>query len=131
MFAVQVRLAGTGRLAIHRKLGVYGAVIAALVLIVGTTAAIISAAEGRSPPGAPPPLVFLAIPIGDMLLFAILVSAALWFRKRPEYHKRLMVTATLGILTAPIARIPIDVLQQGGLPAFFGAMDLILLAFIA
>ena len=131
MFAVQVRLAATNRLALHRKLGMYGAVIAALVLIVGTVTAIVSAAEGRSPAGAPPPLVFLAIPLGDMLLFALLVSAALYFRKRPEYHKRLMVTATLGMLTAAIARIQIDAFQRAGLPAFFGAMDLILLAFIA
>ena len=129
-YAIQVRLVATRRVALHRKLGVYGAIIAALVLVVGTTAGIVAAAEGRSPPGAPPPLVFLAIPIGDMLLFAVLVSAALWMRRRTDWHKRLMTAATLGILTAPIARIPIDALQHGGLPAFFAATDVILLAFI-
>lgn len=131
MFAVQVRLVETRRVAQHRKLGVYGAIIAALVLVVGTTTGIMAAAEGRSPPGAPPPLVFLAVPLGDMLLFAILVGWALLVRRRTDWHKRLMTAATLGILTAPIARIPIEALQAGGLPGFFAMTDVILIAFIA
>ena len=131
MFAVQVRLVATRRVALHRKLGRYGAVIALLVLIVGTTTGIVSAAEGRSPPGAPPPLVFLAVPLGDMLLFAVLVTTALVMRRKGEWHKRFMAIATLGILTAAIARIPIDALQKLGLPGFFGMMDLIMIGFIA
>lgn len=131
VFVVQVRLVATGRTPSHRRLGVYGGIIAALVVIVGTATAITAAAEGRTPPGGPPPLVFLAIPLGDAVLFAGLVAAALGLRRRPEYHKRLMVVATLGILTAAIARIPLGFLQQGGLPAFFALADVILLAFIA
>lgn len=130
LFIVQVRLAATRRLKVHRTLGAYGAVVAALVVVVGTVTAITAAVEGRSPPGAPPPLVFLAIPLGDMLLFAILVACALLMRRRPEYHKRLMVTATLGMLTAAVARIPIGPLQGAGLPAFFAVTDVVLLAFI-
>jgi hypothetical protein len=131
LFILQVRLAATRRMPLHRRLGMYGAVLAVLVVIVGTVTAVAAAAAGRSPPGAPPPLVFLAVPIGDMVFFAVAVSAALILRRRPEYHKRLMVVATLGVLTAAIARMPIDVLRAGGLPAYFGVTDLILLAFIA
>ena len=131
IFAVQVRLVATRRVALHRKLGVYGAIIAALVLVVGSTAGIMAAAEGRSPPGAPPPLVFLAVPLGDMVLFAILAGWALLWRRRTDWHQRLMTAATIGILTAPIARIPIEALQRGGLPMFFAMTDLILIAFIA
>ena len=130
MFAVQVRLAATRRLGLHRKLGVYGGVIAALVVVVGSITAITAAAAGRGVPGVPP-LMFLAVPLGDVTLFTILVGTALWNRRRPEYHKRFMVVATLGVLTAAIARIPVDALQQGGLPAFFATTDVILLGFIA
>lgn len=130
-FLVQVRLVATGRTGLHRRVGVFGACVAVLVLVVATTTAIVAAKAGHSPPGAPPALVFLAIPIGDMVLFAGLVGAAIWLRKRPEYHKRLMLLATLGILTAAIARIPIDALQAAGLPGFFAVTDLILIACIA
>jgi hypothetical protein len=129
LFLVQVRLVATGRTRIHRKLGVAGAVVAVLVLVVGTATALLAAKNGATP--GPPPLVFLAIPLGDMLVFLTLVSAALLYRKRPEYHKRLMLLGSLGILTAAIARIPLDFLQAGGLPAFFAATDVLILAFAA
>jgi hypothetical protein len=129
LFLVQVRLVATGNTRLHRKLGIGGAVVAALVVIVGTATALVGAKNGATP--GPPPLVFLAIPIGDMLVFLGLVSAAILYRKRPEFHKRLMLVASLGILTAAIARIPLDFLQAGGLPAFFAATDLLILAVVA
>ncbi len=129
LFFVQARLAATGRTQWHRKLGVVGGVVAALVVIVGTATALVAAKNGATP--GPPPLVFLAIPLGDMVVFLGLVSAAILYRKRPEYHKRLMLLASLGIITAAIARIPLDFLQAGGLPAFFAATDLIILACVA
>ena len=131
LFIVQVRLAATARMQTHRRLGMYGMVVAVLVVVVGAAIAIANAAAGRSPPGGPPPLVFLAIPLGDVVFFSIAVSAAFVLRRRPEFHKRLMLVATLGMLTAAIARIPIEALRSGGLPAFFLVTDVLLLAFIA
>lgn len=131
LFFVQVRLVASHRTAVHRRVGVYGAVLAMLVVIVGTTTAIAAAKAGHSPPGAPPALVFLAIPLGDMVLFTGLVGSALWLRRRPETHKRLMLVATLGILPAAIARIQIDALQSVGLPAFFGVADVLILGCLA
>ena len=131
LFFVQARLVASGKVAVHRKLGAYGVIVAALVVIVGTTTAIVAARNGVSPPGAPPALVFLAIPIGDMLLFTILFTSAILLRRRSDFHKRLMLVTTLGILTAAIARIPLNFLQAGGLPAFFAVTDLILIGTIA
>jgi hypothetical protein len=129
LFFVQVMLVETGRTPVHRKLGVVGAIVAVLVVVVGTTTALVGAKNGATP--GPPPLVFLAIPLGDMVVFSVLVTAAILYRKRSDIHKRLMLTATLGILGAAVARIPIDFLQAGGLPAFFGVVDVLLLAFVA
>lgn len=131
IFLVQARLVATGRTRIHRRLGVLGAIVAGLVLVVGTTTAIVAAKLGHAPPGAPPPLVFLVVPLGDMVVFAGLAGAGLLLRRRPETHKRLMLLATLGILTAAIARIPIEALQAAGLPAFFLVTDLLVIGFAA
>jgi len=122
----QVWLVQSGNVRVHRRVGVFGVVIAALVLVIGTTTAIVAAHNGVSP--GPPPLVFLAIPLGDMLVFGTLVALAVAYRKRGDFHKRYMLMASLGILTAPIARIP--VLAAGGLPLFFGITDLIILGFV-
>ncbi|MHB1233047.1 MAG: hypothetical protein ACYCZQ_10795 [Burkholderiales bacterium] len=97
-FLLQVRLVAMRRTDLHRRAGVLGAVIAMAVLIVGIATAITAAKLGRSP--GPPPLVFLAVPLGDMLVFAILVGTGLYFRGRSEIHKRLMLLSCVGILTA-------------------------------
>src|ERR1700690_1312444 len=76
-FLMQVRLVAMHRTDLHRRTGVAGALLAVTVLIVGITTAIPAAKLGRTP--GPPPLVFLVIPLGDMLVFASLVSAGLWF----------------------------------------------------
>ncbi len=65
-----------------------------------------------------------------MVVFGTLAGAGLLYRRRPEIHKRLMVLATLSILTAAIARIPLHFIQTHGLPAIFGLTDLLVLVFI-
>jgi hypothetical protein len=101
---------------------VLGAVLAALVLILGTTTAIVRAKQGAAPPGIPP-LPFLAIPLTDMLVFALLIGAGLYYRHRADVHKRLMTLGTIALLAAPIARLPFGIMQAGP-PAFFGLADL-------
>lgn len=121
LFITQVSLVAIRRVDIHRRLGVVGGVLAIVMLIVGTAAAIGSARRGFSPPGAPPALVFLVIPIGDLVVFAGLVGSALYYRRRPEIHRRLMLLTTLALLTPAIARLP---LIPSNPLAFFGITDL-------
>jgi hypothetical protein len=128
-FLVQTTLVAAGRTYIHRRMGVAGAVLAALVIILGTTTAILRAKEGAAPIPGVPPLAFLAIPLFDMVVFAILVGAALYFRRRLEAHKRLMTLAMISLLSAPIARLPFALLKAGP-PAFFGLTDLFIVAML-
>ena len=125
LFVVQVRFVAAGRVDLHRKLGMFGGFLAVILVGVGTVTAITAARLGHSP--GPPPLVFLTIPLGDMVLFAALVSLGLYFRQRPDSHKRLMLLSSLGMLTAAIARIPLDFIHNGGVPVFFGLTDLCVL----
>jgi len=125
LFVVQVRLIAAHRADLHRRVGVVGAVLALLVLVVGITTAIVAAKHGVTP--GPPPLVFLSIPLGDMLVFAILVGLGLLFRRRRDIHRRLMLLASVGILAAAIARIPIEFIATGGPLVFFGLTDLCVL----
>jgi hypothetical protein len=127
LFLAQTTLVAAGRTDLHRKLGVGGAVLAALVLIVGTTTAILRVKGGSAPIPGVPPLSFLAVPLFDMVVFAILIAAGLSLRNRPETHKRLMTLATIALMSAPIARFPLGVLQAGP-PAFFGLTDLFIVA---
>lgn len=129
LFLTQATLVSAGRVALHRRLGVAGAVLAGLVVVVGTTTALANASAGRSPLGVPP-LSFLAVPFFDMVVFAGLVATGLWYRRRTDIHKRLVTLATIALLGAPIARLPFGAAMVG-LPGVFALADLFIVACIA
>jgi hypothetical protein len=111
-------------------LGIAGGVIAALMVLVGISTALIRASQGATPPGGPSPLTFLVVPLVDMSVFAVLVGAGFYFRRRPDVHKRLMMLATITILDAAVARLPFGIMQAGPI-AFFGLTDVFVLACVA
>jgi hypothetical protein len=123
LFVIQTTLVAAHRTDIHRRLGIAGAVIAVLMILIGTTTAIIRSKIGVSPVPGVPILSFLVIPLGDMFVFAILVGAGFYYRRRSDIHKRLMLLATVSILAAAIARLPFPFIQQVGPLAFFGLTD--------
>ena len=67
-----------------------------MIIVVGIATAIAGAARGATP--GPPALQFLVVPFGDMLVFAVLISTALYFRRRLQIHKRLMLLAAVNLL---------------------------------
>lgn len=129
LFIAQVSLVATRRTRVHQRLGIAGAVLAALVVLVGVLTGLYAAARGATP--GPPPLAFLVVPLGDMLVFAVLIGLALYFRRKLQIHKRLMLLAAINLLTPAIARIPLRFIEIGGPLAFFGLTDLCLLGFVA
>ena len=129
LFVTQVSLVATKRTKTHQRLGVLGSVLAGLVFVIGILTGISAAARGGSP--GPPALQFLIVPISDMLVFGVLVSLALYFRRKLDVHKRLMLLAGVNLLAPAIARIPLHFIAAGGALAFFGLTDLCLIACVA
>src|SRR5690606_8463816 len=76
-----------------------------------------------------PPLTFLAVPLLDVPVFALLIGGALAFRRTPQTHKRLMLIAMIGMMSPAIGRIPLPPPFVGPV-AIFGVPDLFLLALI-
>jgi hypothetical protein len=131
LFITQTSLVAAGRTDIHRRLGVAGGVLAGLMIIIGPLTAITAAKLGHVPAPGIPPLVFLSIPLFDILQFAILIGSALYLRRRVEHHRRLMLVATIGILPAAFARFPIPFLYPYQPHAAFLLTDLVLVSAIA
>ena len=104
LFIAQTALVAAGRTDVHRRLGVAGAALALAMLGLGTLTALRSVA-GASGSGLASQLEFLAVPLFDMLLFAVLVGAALVRRRDPQTHKRLMLIATIGLLSPATGRM--------------------------
>ena len=117
LFIAQTALVAQHKVAVHRRLGIAGGVLAGAMILVGASTALKTAARGASPAG-PDPLAFLIIPLTDMLLFGSFIVAALRQRRNREAHKRLMLLAYVSIITAAVARLP--GLLALGPPVFFG-----------
>jgi hypothetical protein len=128
-FIVQTRLVAAGRVDLHRRLGALGAALAVLVVAVGLLTAIAGARRGV--PANAPPLAFMAITMSVVVVFAIFVGAALYYRRRSDYHKRLMALATLTVLQPAVARIAVDATGLFNPLIFFAITDLVVIAFIA
>jgi hypothetical protein len=132
LYNVQALLIANDRVRTHRTLGVLGAAMATAMVPLGIALAITAVKEGHSPPGIPP-LVFLAIPLFDMVVFAPLVAAGIYYRRRGDIHKRLMLLATVSLTAAAVARmsrmIPIPAALIAAGPLFyFGACDALIVA---
>jgi hypothetical protein len=128
LFVVQTALVARRRINIHRRLGAAGAVLAFAVVIMGLTVSVETLRRGGGTHIAEPH-AFLAIPLGDMITFAILVPAALVLRRQTDAHKRLMLLATISILTAAVARGLARVNAGGPMGLFLGT-DVFVLALI-
>ncbi|MDQ6620461.1 MAG: hypothetical protein M3Z31_12340 [Pseudomonadota bacterium] len=127
LLLVQASLVANGRTDLHRRIGVLGAVLAALMVVLGTFAALVAARRATGFVGIPiPPLQFLAVPLFDTVIFAIFVSLGIAQRRNPQSHKRWILLATIEIITAAIARWP--GVATLGPPAFFGITDLFVIA---
>jgi hypothetical protein len=126
LYLVQVSLVAGARTDLHRKLGVGGGVLAALVVIGGYLTAVEAARLGHAAPGAPSPLGFLSIPLATIITFGVPVALGLYYRRRPETHKRLMLLGTISIVTPALGRIGRLVGTEGPPLAIGGTCLLIL-----
>ena len=121
MFLIQVRLIAAREVRIHQRVGWAVVGLAVLIIIVGFATAVRTAKYGfRSAPPGIPPHAFLLVPLFDLLMFALLLGGAIYYRKRSANHKRLMLLTAINFLPPAIARIPIPALQALGPLWFFG-----------
>jgi len=118
LLALQVWLVATRRRDVHQRVGYAGAILAAAMIILGVRVALVTARRDIAAGRVQEALGFLIIPLGDIVMFAGLVGLALSYRKRPEFHRRFMLLATLALLPAAIGRIPWATDPSGFIPVF-------------
>ena len=106
LLIVQARLIAGHRTRLHRRLGIAGGVLAAALVGLGWAVAVNATRRlvNEGGPGATLALQFLIVPCQELVVFTTLVGAALWLRKRPDYHKRLILLGTLALIPAATTR---------------------------
>jgi hypothetical protein len=102
-FILQSALVRVRKVSVHRTLGWFGAVLGAVMVTLGCVIAVVMGRFDALQLHRPDP-AFLSIPFFDMASFGTLLGLAIVWRGKPEWHRRLLVLATCGLLGAAVAR---------------------------
>ena len=123
-FIAQSALIRTRSVKVHRRIGWFGLVLGVAIPIVGIATAIVMTRfrikEGIQTDAAQ----FMIIPFFDMLAFTVAFGLAFYWRKRPEFHRRLILIAGCGLTAAAFGRFPSSVLSANW---FYAGVDALIL----
>ena len=104
LLIVQSGLVRADRVDVHKRLGIFGAVLAGLVVALGLLASFDGVRRGTSADGLDA-LGFMVFPLGQTLLFAGFTGLGIWKRRQPELHRRFILLGTICMMTPAISRM--------------------------
>lgn len=106
LLLIQVALVALGKTSSHRKLGsvgiAYGFSVLLMGLIAGFVTPVLHVSSGEW--DVDRAAGFLLVILGDMALWGGFFGAAVFYRRKPQIHKRLILLATVALLFAAIGR---------------------------
>jgi len=113
----------TRKVSVHRALGWFGATLAALMVVLGIAVAVVMTRFDTVVLHQKGVEAFLSIPFLDMLLFGSCIALAIYWRTKPEYHRRLIFIASCLLMDAAIGRF--EFMFNHSL--FYAALDCLIL----
>ncbi len=109
----------------HRAIGWFGLALGVAVLGLGVSTTIVmhrfevlTLRQGRDA------IISISVPLWDMVCFALVFSLAILWRKRLEYHRRLILIASCALTAAAWGRLPESVLPGFW---FYAGVDLLVM----
>ena len=124
-YVLQNTLVFRNDIALHRRLGRIGAVYAIWMVLVGLVLTPLTLAVGRSPPFFTP-AYFMALDLVNIATFGALLYAAIRNRRRTDWHRRLMLCATICVIAPAIGRLVV----LSGMPATAPVITALLLVYV-
>ena len=122
-FIAQSALVRTRKVSVHRALGWFGAGLAAAMVVLGVAVAVVMTRFDINVLHQQGVDSFLAVPFGDMVIFGTCIALAVYWRGKPEYHRRLLFIATCHLMDAAVGRF--DFIFNHSL--FYAALDCLIL----
>jgi hypothetical protein len=106
LYLVQSALVRTGNVRIHRALGWFGVGLGVAIPIIGTITAVTMRRFDLLDPDLARRAPLLRTALLDMTSFTIPFALAIYWRTRPELHRRLMLIASCALTAAAFVRFP-------------------------
>lgn len=127
LFAAQSALVRVRKVSVHRTLGWVGAVLAATMVISGFIVSVVMLRFEITVLHRKNLASFLSILWCDMIIFGACMALAIYFRKRSEYHRRLVFMASCQLMQAAFVRFH----YIGYHNLFYPALDALVVAGMA
>ena len=105
-FIMQSALIRSRNVRLHRRLGWFGVGLAVAVVVVGAWTAISIvrfSIEQKDPFNS---TAFTIVQVLDLACFTVPFALAIYWRRKPEFHRRLMLIASCALLDAAFGRFP-------------------------
>jgi hypothetical protein len=110
-FVFQTSLIRSHNVQLHRRTGLWGIGLGMAMIAVGIATAIIMRKYRLAHDSTETP-TFLSIPFNDLSEFAVAFALGIVWRKNREFHRRLMLVATIALTGAAFARLPFPMMQS-------------------
>lgn len=106
-FIFQSALIRTHNVRLHRTMGWFGVALGVVIPVLGISTAITMnrikmIADPQSGAAA-----FMLVPFNDILCFTTAFALAIYWRKKPEFHRRLILIASCALTAAGWGRFPV------------------------
>lgn len=123
-FILQSTLIRTHNVPLHRRIGWFGAALGVAIPAMGFPTAVVMGRFNVLHSLDPKAAADLMIPFFDMFAFSITFALAIYWRREPEFHRRLILMATCALTAAAFGRLPPQILPPG---FFYAGVDLLIL----
>lgn len=131
VFIAQNMLAGSGNLALHRKLGWTSLALVLVIVGIGMFTGRMALALHRVPPFFTN-AYFLALTHVEVVVFAAVIGTAIALRRQTQWHRRLMLGATVVLMEPGFGRLlPMPLLGPTAGPLAETALQLGVIALVA
>jgi hypothetical protein len=106
LVAMQAYFAMTRRVALHVTVGRWGMWYGVAVAVIGLGFALSLVAERVAAQGPASVERMFTAPLVDMGIFCVFLAGASLTRRRPEFHKRFILLATIALVMPGVGRMP-------------------------
>jgi len=127
-FIFQSALIRTHNLKLHRMTGWFGVALGVTIPVLGVSTAITMARFRILHFHSTDAASFLIVPLFDIVCFSIPFALAIYWRKRPEFHRRLILIASCALTAAAFGRFPPQLLPP---VLFYAGVDALILLGVA
>jgi hypothetical protein len=106
LFIVQTSLVRMHKVRVHRTLGWLGVAWGVAMVVLGVSTAISMTRFKAFALHQPDAWQVFIVPLWDITCFTVAFILAIFWRKKPEFHRRLMLVATCVLTAAAFGRFP-------------------------